>query len=237
MKGLAFIPSSSDLAQAYEHLQTQVIEAPVEQWALWSQWCRLDPRLAEQWIEGIFGVWEKLSPVELNSKLKNQPWPAAAGVLLEQAQVFFLDSSLPSLKKSRASLRLFRRWCACVMTEIGPANDELFFLGLRSFAGSAAVEDAEKSLKPYLRWGFLGREVLRNKAMILSGKRTWTPRKQRILVLTQILRNQGRITVSDYLQALDGTVGRRQAELDLAQYAIPMGQTRNRYYRAKKRRS
>src|SRR4051812_43370242 len=103
MKGLAKIPSSSKLASAYKSLQSDSFSE--RDLAIWSQWSRLDPRLGEILVKAISSTWKNLSPVKLNAEIKNQPWPAALGVLLD-----FAKEEILSDDKS-----LFKSWSNCVM--------------------------------------------------------------------------------------------------------------------------
>lgn len=227
MIGLTQLPSQEQLGAAYQRLQDPQAQITLEQWALWSQWSRLDPRLAEQWITAISQQWRSIPPAQLNGALQKQPWPAAAGVLLEQGHGFY--------QASKTERRLYLRWCRCVMSDVRPACDEQYFMGMRAFAGEAMRQDAALALRPYRRWGYLGREILRNKASqgLLTGRGlTWAPPALRRQVLEALLRTRPRITIQDYRAALGGAVGRRQAELDVAQYngLRAVGKTRNRIY-------
>jgi hypothetical protein len=228
MIGLPEIPSVRETQAAYARFQDPA-GPPVSECelALWSQWSRFDPRLAEQWVGTVSRNWRELSPVRLNEQLHLHPWPSAAGVLLEQAQLF-------SVWPDGASRRAFVRWMDCVMSGIAPAPGELYFLGLRSFAGQASRKDAEAALKPYRKWGYLGREILLNKAASLRPDITLAPPSTRHQALSGLLASRTRFTVQDYIDELDGMVSRRQAELDLQRdpRIHASGNTRARIYRA-----
>lgn len=225
MKGLSSVPSLRDLERAYRKLQSDLESISIAEWALWSQWSRFDPRLAEQWISGLSKQWRDVSPLLLNESLRSHPWPAAAGVLLEQAWVYW--------DGSQEEKTLFRAWSRCVMSGVEAAPNELFFIGLRAFAGEAARRDAIESLKPYRKWGYYGRELLVNKALARK-KRTLASPGVRRRKLEELLKSRSRITVGDYIDCLGGAVGRRQAELDLQKTPRlkPIGQTQGRFYRA-----
>lgn len=225
MKGLVFIPSVSDLTKSYEKLQGKPDSITVNELALWSQWARFDPRLGEQWIAHILKHWRTLSPIALNVELQErQPWPAAAAVLLEQARVF--GHFPPKI------LLLFRRWCSCALTNIKRAQNEQFFIGLRSFGGKLMLKDAEMTAKPYQKWGFLGCDILINKAAKIKN-RTLLPLKLRKRIAIQCMKTGKKITVNDYMNALDNQISRRQAELDLAVFR-KIGNTKGRFYVMKK---
>ncbi|MGK5084516.1 hypothetical protein WDW37_14570 [Bdellovibrionota bacterium FG-1] len=234
MKGLIQIPSEQDLLGAYEKLQFQ--KAPIfsGELILWSQWSRFDPRLAEQLISYFKKEWKTLLPTDLNAHLLKTAWPAALGVLLSHLQEFGEFQ-----KKDEA---LFSNWANCVMTDIPCAKHEQFFIGLRSLGGKLMREDAEQSIKPYNKWGYLGREVLINKASqnisTLNSKKTWIPRRARLAVLDGLLENRSRITVREYREKLHHSVSLRQAEMDLKENPRlkPFGNTRARHYLVKKER-
>lgn len=228
MTGLENIPGPRDLLGAYERLQSGARLSAFEL-ALWSQWARFDPRLGEQWISAVLRDWREIPALDLNRELSSQPWPSAAGVLLEQALVF---GTWPAPER-----RLFRDWSRLVMSGIAAAGGNgQFFIGLRAFGGQAMRGDAELSLKPYLGWGYLGKEILRNKASSAARSATIAPRELRQRVIGDLIRTRRSFRVSEYLAAIGFHVSRRQAELDLR--ADPrlecLGNTRARVYRARR---
>lgn len=229
MTGLEAIPGQRDLLGTYERIQAG-IPLSVPELALWSQWARFDPRLGEQWIGVVLRDWRGISAIDLNRELLSQPWPAAVGVLLEQALAF---GPWPAPER-----RLFRDWSRLVMSGVAAVDGAgQFFIGLRAFGGQAMRRDAENALKPYLRWGYLGKEVLRNKASSAAKSSTTAPRELRDRILGELIRAGRSFSVSDYLAALGFCVSRRQAELDLR--GDPRlewrGHTRSRVYRARRR--
>lgn len=219
MKGLVNIPSQKDLLSAYEKLQTGGTIPDLSEIALFSQYARFDPRLAELLAAACARSWQKILPTELNLEILKTPWPAALGVILEQARTHYQIPEKPA----------FKHWAAIVMHGISPAKNEHFFIGLRSFAGNLLFQDVCMSLKSYRRWGFFGKEVLKNKADL--GKGTWMAPALRQKILRDLLSSKRRLTVNDYLAALGGNVSRRQAERDLAaSKARKWGRTRGRVY-------
>src|SRR5262245_10218933 len=80
MKGLSSVPSLKSLQFAYDKLLKNSFSA--KDLALWTQWSRLDPRLAEILVSNFSKNWKKISPIELNIEILKQPWSAALGVLL-----------------------------------------------------------------------------------------------------------------------------------------------------------
>jgi hypothetical protein len=230
MKGLHAIPSETELMLAYARLQgdESVPIAPAEL-ALWSQWSRFDPRLAEQCVESIGRAWKRIPPVELHELLVRQPWPAAFGVWVEHITVF-----KPVPLADRA---LFQTWADCVMAGIQPAEYEQFFIGLRALGGPAMRADATLALEPYLRWGYLGREILINKFVMEPQGKTLVPARARRAALDELIRARRRLTLRDYRDALGGWVSSRQAEYDLAAHPrlLARGRTKARIYWVKRR--
>jgi hypothetical protein len=224
-KGLLKIPSTEDLMIAYDALvfaRTSKRALSPEHLSAYSQWSRFDPRLAEILIEHFKLFWKQVSPLALQERLRLEPWPAALGVLLEFVSIHPDDSAV------------FDAWMQFVMTNCERGQQELFFIGLRALGGDLAFEDAVLSAWAYRRWGYLGREVLINKAgashMATSSSRI-SPKARRH-VIHQILEQSPRITVNDYMQKLDGRIERRQAERDLKAHPQlrAIGNTRGRYY-------
>lgn len=209
---LGHIPNEKDLETAYgELLQSSV---PTELFALYTQWSRFDPRLAQRWIDHLCHHWEVIYPVELRKKILRQPWPAAAAVLLEFSRKKMKDS-------------VFNDWADVITTRMPTAADEQFFIGLRAVGGEAMIEDAQFSAAEYTRWGYLARENLLGKD---RGTSYSVDVRQRIL--KKLAQERGRIRVRDYWEAIDQSVSLRQAERDLADTVWLKGKarTKGRYY-------
>jgi len=228
MKGLERIPSIQDLAKAYDHLLEGKVESDTI--ALWSQWSRFDPRLAEILVAYIARHWKTFDLFELRSALLKRPWPQAFGVLVENA--------IAARLISRREVSLFRRWANTILSGVEPASGELFFFGTRKIGGSAMALDASASSKTYSRWGYLGRDLLVNKAdtsILPSQGSTTLSRSTRERLRDDLARKLERFTVHDYQAALEYRVSRRQAELDLARdpKIRAVGNTRARFYRKK----
>ncbi len=226
MKGLDKIPSAQDLSKTYDFLQFTKTHASESELALWSQWTRFDPRLAEIFITYILKNWTRINPVQLNLQIKTQAWPSVFGVLMEQALMTI----------SNADKTLFRHWKRCVMTSISPAPWELYFIGTRAFAGSEMRKDVEYSLNLYKRWGYFGRDYFLNHSKKLTSNSTHMDQKTRLKILKNLTLKKERITIHDYLIALNGGSTQRQAQRDLqkCQFLKKTGQTRARFYRLKK---
>lgn len=228
MKGLLQIPSLEDLARAYDGLRGD--QLTLSELALWSQWSRFDPRLAEILVSYLARNWKKLDLFALRTELLAQPWPSAFGVLVENA--------VASRLVQTTEVGVFRAWAATLLSGVSPACDELFFFGTRKLGSAAMVRDAAESSITYRRWGYLGRDLLVNKANPSAFKSigsTLLPASVRERLRHELARSRARFTIHDYQTTLDFRVSRRQAELDLARdpEILAVGRTRARFYRRK----
>jgi hypothetical protein len=165
---------------------------------------------------------KKINPIELREELLKECWPAAALVLLG-----FVSHSL-----EKSEFALFNHWKELICHEIDKANFEQFFIGLRSLAGKMMFDDARFSTQEYLSWGYLGREVLFNKAVAFSKPMYSLGVNTRREILKSLLEKQQRITVFDYWIAVGKCISRRQAERDLLNFSnlSPVSHTKGRYY-------
>lgn len=221
MMGLESIPTLKNLSRAYQKLQSAPQKVLSKEWVLWSQWARFDARLAEQLVLGMFNHWKKISAIELNARLRESPWPAAFGVILDHAILGFA--------KGDSNQKIFKAWAALVMSGIVKANFEQFFIGTTGFGSLGMRQRSSSPTKPYLVWGYLGNDFLWNKQ---KPTKTITSKWARLNMLNELTKKQKRISVQDYRNMLGGTIGLRQAERDLAKYPRlkAVGNTRGRYY-------
>jgi hypothetical protein len=113
-------------------------------------------------------------------------------------------------------------------------NSEIFFIGLRPFASQGIREDAEKSIKSYLKWGFYGRDVLINKFRDKQKNtpKTYLDREKRAFILNELVRKNKKIRTEDYLEACSHAISPRTAQLDLKAHPRlkAAGSTRARVY-------
>lgn len=225
--GLTHIPSPDERAIAYEAVQhfghPKAAPLDLHLLALYTQWTRFDPRLAEICVLFFVRHWKELLPLKLREELLKQPWPGACAVLLEFSQRDFLES------KEKQS---FKNWRTLVTQGFPKSNEEQYFIGLRPIASIGMVDDARLSLAEYRKWGFLAREVLFNKQKLPSGRgRTHTiePAVRRE-ILKELLRARHRVTAVEYQEELGQAISLRQAERDLKSCALlrPRGNTRGR---------
>jgi hypothetical protein len=220
------IPGRPELEKAYSMLLHREPVTPKEEdLALFAQWSRFDPRLAEIWVSFLIREWERYPPLELRNALLCQPWPATAAVLLEFTA------------KRVSNPTLFPFWHRMVTESFPKGNWEQFFIGLREIAGKAMQEDARFAFCEYRKWGYLGREILLNKSgrgsLTGGGKRTHTLLPEtRQEILKEMLISSARITTDLYWEAISRCISRRQAERDLEKSSIvrACGKTRARYF-------
>ncbi len=196
---------------------------PEELIVLASQASRYDPRVLWIVVEWLARSYDRLDPLVLRRALEHSRWPAALGVAFE-----FARRARPSAELSDVA--------DFVMKRVGPASGERYFVTSRAFAGGEARRDAEESLAEYRRWGFLAREEPLAKELGLVARGTLGPAERRNLLL-RLARRRGELTLSDYLEALEGRASRRQAERDLASatFLRRVGRTRGARWRLDER--
>jgi len=198
LKGLEKIPSQRDFLDAYEALSACIgragcmgAGADAGKLVTWAEWSRFDPRLGEMIAAFFAKKWREIPVGPLKESLFAAAWPQALGVVLEFAALVAMEVQGPAAQGGR---RAFRHWAGAVMEGVSPASWECFFIGLRPPGSETLLDDARLSLTQYKRWGYLGREVLINKAARLSGKITLVPAETRRMVLNDLAREHSRIT-------------------------------------------
>lgn len=193
--------------------------SPEELVVLAIQAARREPRLLWVVVELLATGYERLNPLWLRRAVRRSRWPAALGVALEFARVAAGSAELDDL-------------AAFVMAGVAPAAGERFFAGTRSFGGAQARRDVEESLAEYRRWGYFAREEPLSKELGAVARGTLGPRERQNL-LRRLVTRKGRITLADYLAALQGRTSPRQASRDLgrATFLVRHGRTRAAHYR------
>lgn len=224
MKGIGFIPKQAELIQAYNLLQFNSKEVKVEEVALWSQWSRLDPRLAQILVHYLVQEWQNINPILLNIELKKQAWQSAIAPLLEFAYL--------SLKQNKLDYKVFQAWMKAVLIGLSAGENEQFFIGQRSFAGKLSKLDVQLSLSPYSKWGYFSRDHLIQLKLRSKNKCTLLNSNQRYLIIQNHLKKKSRITANDLIELSQNMISQRQAELDLK--AFPglkkIGNTKGCFY-------
>ncbi|MBU6154861.1 MAG: hypothetical protein KGP28_11210 [Bdellovibrionales bacterium] len=217
-------PAEEELTQAYRILQAKESIDP-SSFVRFAQWVRFDPRLGELWLEAFDRQWQQESPILFRDANLKQAIPAVLGVLLDQYRTYFCPKPLRSA---------FVHWSAIALEGVVPAPFQQFFIGVLPFAGKQMRENAERPARAYLKWGFLGRDVFLNKFLEKQKtlQKTGLGLEQRMRILSELLKAQERITVSDYLSACDHLISRRVAQKDLSGHPRLrcMGNTRAKFY-------
>ncbi len=102
--GLGVIPNQTEIERAYSILLHDSPCAPrTEDLAIFSQWSRFDPRLAEIWVRYLAQKWGTTNPISLRDAIESQPWPGAIAPLLE-----FVKKLFPTDKSQLP--RVFGHW-------------------------------------------------------------------------------------------------------------------------------
>lgn len=222
-------PSREERAHAYAWLQglAPIPEPRATSLAQACLWARFDPRLAELVVRFVVLRWREVEPLALGHAIRSSSCPSAAGPLLAFAKL--------------GADRWLRAWMTLVLEGVSVAGGgELYFVGARPPGHRAALLDAERPLRPYADWGYLGREDLGARLRPL-GRAQSTParisrqiRRQTIDSLIAECRRTGHrsLLARDYLAALGQAVSARQAERDLKLHPAlrATGRTRARRY-------
>lgn len=209
MNGLEKIPSEKEREKVYEILQglrskKTSQEITPNKLALYIQWTRFDPRLAEIIVGYIVKNWIAMNPMSLNDCLKKQPWPQAGGVILEFAKKAI---DLKTRKK-------FSYWSNLVTSDFQKAPLQQFFIGLRKVGGKEMLSDARFASDEYQKWGYLAKEVLFNKSKF--GVK-YDPEVRKEILKDLLTRNQ-KMTTRQYHNILGQGITIRQAERDILKW-------------------
>lgn len=210
------IPEMQDLERAYDQIllyDQDIRNLNISEFAKFCQWSRFDSRLGEICVGFLTSHWTHLNPVELRNAFNYLAWPNILGVLLE----FCSNDS-----------KTFSLWKKLATCGFSKANWEQFFIGARRMGGALMFDDARLPLMEYQKWGYLSRERLVRKPQ-------FPPRyaySVRVQILKDLLKKQSRLKTSDYWEAVDRSVSKRQAERDLHASGLvkQVGQTKGSYF-------
>lgn len=185
------------------HPWTQGNLGPLQIFVLAALWSRHDPRLLEVLIDHAKRQWSIWNPHSLRQILLSEPNPQPFLVVLN-----FVKTVAPQ------DLEL-ARYCDYVSGGFAATSPQLYFYGLSDPGSRHMLKSAEEPVQEFLDWGFLART---RPVVHEDGKRReighWSPvaRHNR---LSRMLKETKRITISEYLKALDYCISRPQALLDL----------------------
>lgn len=158
--------------------------------------------------------------MEAHHALENTDWPQVFAVLGEHVK-------LRVIKEDRSA---YGAWFDCATSTLQPAAFQLFYVGLFPFGGKRAHEEVERSLNLYRRWGFFSASMITNKMKAQRNTRTLMKRSLRLRMLKELMATKSPITVTDYIEYVDGAVSRRTAEMDLKSFCQKRGQTKGSSY-------
>jgi hypothetical protein len=219
VKGLPNLPSRKDLLQAYNEIQERRSPLPLKDLALYSQWARLDPRLAEILVEHLALCWSKIPVGEFIDTLLEQPWPRAALVLFRFAELI-----VPTKKR-----RILKGFISAIEDSLEPSPPQLFFIHLQRPNSTVQKNEVEFRTSPYSLSGFIGSQSLLSRSRWPTNKTSLTKDPRRYILKT-LLNSKTDVCVDDYISACRGLISRRQAQRDLSRFATSKGYTRNRRY-------
>jgi hypothetical protein len=223
LKGLNSVPGIRDLQRAYDRLQSSAELIEVDLLALYTQWARLDPRLAEILTGHLSQHWREIPLGRLIELLDRQPWPRAIAVPLR-----FVALGL----KSKVERKTILHMVAAIEGSFAKPAAQLYFIPLRLPNVVVMRKEIEFRSTPYLQSGFLGAQPLLPRARPPTN-RTLMPPRQRHRILAELFKHQPSLTVNDFVRACHGLVSKRQAQRDLRAFSgsSAKGFTRGRIYR------
>lgn len=170
--------------------------------ALAAEMLRYDARLLTILLQLLISVWMTLDPLALRRQLAGMRWPQALLVVLEFARMAIDDREF----------KFFADYLGAGWHRVDPA--ERFFFDDGNPASRGARRRLGRNLAPYARWGFMGTErpVADMRTRRQLGSYDASTRK---MILDELVDRRGRVTISEYLEALDDAVSRQQALHDL----------------------
>lgn len=169
--------------------------------ALAGDMSRFDPRLFDILVEFLHAHWRDFNPLIVRTFMKNMDTPQALLAVLRFALVPHTDPETAYLYDY-----LRKGW--------SPAPCQLFFKNLYQPGSQNMTRAAAESLQEFREWGFLARErpILHGKTRKSLGH--WGP-GERERILNRLLAQKKEITLSRYLEALERSISRQQALIDL----------------------
>jgi hypothetical protein len=181
---------------------------------------RYDPRLMTILVRFLNDNWDTLNPQTMRSHYNGMKTSQTIAVLAE----FVLGACGGDDEK--------RYFFGYLQRGLAPVATQFYFHHLYSPGGTLAKRATLKSLAEYKRWGFLATEapVIDEARRQTLGTLDAATRKN---ILYDLMKERKRITISDYLDALDNKISRQQALLDLksAKWARRSGRGRGAYWR------
>jgi len=173
-----------------------------ELFCLGADMSRYDPRLFDILVAFLSRSWKELNPAAVRALYAGMRTPQTVAVMAEFARS---QQALPEEK------RYFLRY---LQEGLAPVPMQLYYQHLYRPGGNLMRRAAEEALREYKAWGFLAREA---PSLDEADRRTMGSRDAdaRRNILMQLLKERGRIRMSDYIEALGGKISRQQALIDM----------------------
>ncbi len=221
-------PTSSDLERLYYELAKKGAPAMGQKsaWnyapktteallALAGEMLRYDARLLSILVQFFLAHWESINPLRLRQSMAHMRWPQALCVVL----------SFAKQASSEQEFLWFADYVSRAWPRLRPA--EQFFLDAPRVGTRTAQRRLGQNLNSYSDWGFVGRE---RPIVDPVTKRTVgrLDAQTRLSIARRLAENHNGFTLAEYLHAIDHSVSRQQALLDLKRlHSIhPQGQGR-----------
>ncbi len=216
MKGLlAHAPTTDELARLYHELAKRgapsvgraaewPYEASTEEdlLTLAAEMLRHDARLLSILLHWLLQRWRTMNPLRIRDRMHLMRWPQALMVVLAFAR---------DARREDAELRYFADYLGAGLRPVSPP--ERFFLDVERPGSRRAEHRRGRSLVAYTRWGFVGTErpTADVYAKPLVGRYDAATRRD----IARRMAAKGPFSIAEYLDAIDGGVGRVQAREDL----------------------
>ncbi len=197
--------STSLLQNQYEQFQYFPEKISEEDFIKAVSICRLDARLAQILVQFLIQYYSQLNPFKIYLLRENLLFPETLGVLVEFA-------------KAASANAAFKAWSASALFELKPSTWQMFFIQSSRPKPERDLKIIQRSLKPYVKWGFFSDEDLYPSKKNLGAKKksySLLSKSQRLKILKELLNKNKSITVNDYIEACAGQIHRRAAERDL----------------------
>ena len=189
--------------------------------AIYSQWSRLEPRVAQTLVSYLIVHWPSLALGMMLKELNQQPWPRSILVLLRFVQLVVCDLGLDQL-------------ILAMDRALVDQPHQLYFIPLQFPYRVTLAHEVEYRTRPYTLSGFIGSQSLLTHTRYPENQ-TYLSEVQRHRILERLILNKTDFTVKSYQTACAGLVSLRQAQRDLkiAQGIVTKGFTRSRRYRTR----
>ena len=193
--------------------------------ALAAEMLRYDPRLLSILLQFIVSAWDSLNPVTLRKFMQRMRWPQALLVVME-----FAKSA-----SRNPELRYFADYLAAGFLHVDPV--ERFFIDAERPGSRMAARALGRNLRAYARWGFVSTEkpIANPVTKRTVGGYDAQTRKR---ILSELATNAASFSLADYLAAVDHSISRQQALLDLRDFSnlVTTGHGRGAKWRLRKPR-